>query len=105
MYPADWPTQGTTSPLPEPGLQSHRWGRGLAPPYAEATKCLWLWFLCISTGQGPQLTPPFLRTQPLPESLPRDGPGQRQPEPFARHWDAVDYRESRAHLPLIHLSV
>lgn len=52
MYPADWPTQGTTSPLPEPGLQSHRWGCGLAPPYAEATKCLWLWFLCIPTGRG-----------------------------------------------------
>lgn len=55
--------------------------------------------------QGPQLTPPFLSTQPLPKSLPRDDPGQRQPEPFARHWDAVDYRGARAHLPLIHLSV
>lgn len=93
------PPKGPHLHFLKPGLQSHRWGCGLAPPYAEATKCLWLWFLCIPTGQGPQLTPPFLSTQPLPKSLPRDDPGQRQPEPFARHWDAVDYRGGQSSSP------
>lgn len=43
----------------------------------------------VHPGQSPLLTPPLISSQPLPESesLGRHSPSQRQPEPFARHWD------------------
>lgn len=45
------------------------------------------------------LSPPFLSTQPLPESLARDGPGKRQTQPFARHRD-TGLRGGHIHLRL-----